>query len=119
MDFLETKTLKTSSLAADEERKEDMVRKATLLGLCVIFLATATFAFAETVYITPNGTKYHKEECRFIKNKDAQKMEKTEAVAAGYEPCSRCFKEDVSAVESQKIDQDVSRIEEKTTQDKS
>jgi hypothetical protein len=113
------RNFKKSSLAADEEKEDVMLKKIVAVGLCVMVLATSALAVAETVYITPNGSKYHKEDCRFIKNKDAQKIEKSEAVAAGYEPCSRCSKEDLSAVQSENKNQDVSQSQKIKVKNKS
>ncbi len=71
------------------------MKKMMLAALCLLFLSANTFAFAEDVYMTPNGTKYHKETCRFVKNRETATLEKKEAVAEGYEPCGRCYREDL------------------------
>ena len=73
-----------------------MAKKVITLGLCIMFLSIAAFAFAEDVYATKNGKKYHKEDCRLIKNKGAEKITKKEALAKGLEPCGKCFKDEVS-----------------------
>ena len=41
------------------------------------------------VYVTETGTKYHVDGCRYLKK---SKIEKSlaDAVAEGYEPCSKC-----------------------------
>ena len=41
------------------------------------------------VYVTETGTKYHVDGCRYLKK---SKIEKNlaDAVAEGYEPCSKC-----------------------------
>lgn len=41
------------------------------------------------VYVTETGTKYHADGCRYLKK---SKIEKNlaDAVAEGYEPCSKC-----------------------------
>jgi methylphosphotriester-DNA--protein-cysteine methyltransferase len=73
-----------------------MVRKLLLVGVMVAFLSAATQAFAADVFVTKNGAKYHKEVCLLLKNKgELTKLEKNEALKQGYEPCKRCFKEDV------------------------
>lgn len=41
-----------------------------------------------TVYITRTGSKYHRSGCSYLKSKIA--IEKKDAIAAGYTPCSRC-----------------------------
>ncbi|NQU18942.1 nuclease, partial [bacterium] len=48
----------------------------------------------EVVYVTKRGKKYHKEDCRFIKNRETISMDKKEAEAKGLTPCGRCFKEE-------------------------
>ncbi|MDP8265862.1 MAG: hypothetical protein P9M07_02815 [Candidatus Aceula meridiana] len=96
-----------------------MLKKLVLTGLCIMFLATTTAAFAESVYVTENGSKYHKEDCRFIKNRESQEMKKADAVTAGYAPCSRCFKEDLSKSDSKKSQKAVSKKDSKKTENKS
>jgi cytidine deaminase len=72
-----------------------MIRKLMLTGMLITFLSATTCVFAEDVYITQKGSKYHKEICRLIKNKDnITKIEKKQAIEDDYGPCGRCFKED-------------------------
>lgn len=78
-----------------------MSKKFIFTGLCILLLAATTVAAAESVYITENGTKYHKAECRFVRNKDALKLDKSEAIEQGYTPCARCFQEDLISSGSQ------------------
>lgn len=74
-----------------------MIRKLMMLGVLMTFLSAATFASADEVFITPNGTKYHKETCRLIKNKGTlSKVDKEQVVKEGYGPCKKCFAEDVA-----------------------
>ena len=81
-----------------------MNTKMITLGLIVVFFAMTTAALAEDVYISGKGSKYHKEDCRLLKNKDqVQTLDKTDAIAQGYTPCKRCFKEDL--VQTEKKDQ--------------
>ena len=74
-----------------------MSRKVLMVyGLLIMFAATTTMAFAEEVYVTGKGSKYHKISCRLIRNKDAAKaLDKDEAIASGHEPCKVCFKENL------------------------
>ncbi|MDP8213309.1 MAG: hypothetical protein P9X22_08515 [Candidatus Zapsychrus exili] len=72
-----------------------MLKKFIIMAVLAVFLATTTAAFAADVFVTENGAKYHKQECMTIKNKDAKKLEKDEAIEKGYLPCKRCYKEDV------------------------
>ena len=62
-----------------------------VLVMSLAILSAATFVFAEDVYITKRGKKYHKQDCPLIANKDAQKVNLEEAKAKGLEPCKRCF----------------------------
>ena len=73
-----------------------MSKRITMFILGVSLLSAATVCFAEEVYVTTNGKKYHKEDCRFIKNRETQKMEKQDATEQGLVPCQKCFKEDLS-----------------------
>lgn len=73
-----------------------MIRKLIMLGMLVTFLSATTCVFAEDVFITQKGAKYHKEICRLIKNRDnVTKLDKKVAIEEDYGPCKRCFKEDV------------------------
>ena len=42
-----------------------------------------------TVYITENGSKYHKDGCRYLWNSKIA-IDINDAIAEGYEPCSVC-----------------------------
>jgi len=73
-----------------------MIKKLMMLGMLLTFLATTTIVFAEDVFITQKGAKYHKEICRLIKNKDnVTTMDKKQSIEEDYGPCKRCYKEDV------------------------
>lgn len=46
---------------------------------------------ADTVYLTSSGSCYHREGCSYIAGKSGlTTMTESEAVSAGYSPCSRC-----------------------------
>ncbi len=77
-----------------------MTKKGLIYGLLIMFAATTTLAFADEVYVTGKGAKYHKAECRLIRNKEAKPMEKDEAMASGHKPCKVCFKEDLVTSET-------------------
>lgn len=53
----------------------------------------------EMVYATSQGKKYHKEGCRFIKNREAQAISKKEAEEKGLVACGKCYKENTTAEE--------------------
>ena len=90
-----------------------MFKKMFFLGLCMMFLLVSSFAFASDVYVTENGKKYHKADCRFVKNREAQEIDKDEAIAQGYKPCGRCFKEDLVIKDSSKPEKTASTVESK------
>ncbi|MBL7130488.1 MAG: hypothetical protein ISS45_03660 [Candidatus Omnitrophica bacterium] len=69
-----------------------MLKRIIALVMSLAILSATTFVFAEDVYITKRGKKYHKQDCPLIANKDAQKVNLEEAKAKGLEPCKRCFK---------------------------
>jgi len=79
-----------------------MLKKLLLTGLCMAFLSVSSMAYAEKVYVTANGKKYHKADCRSIKNRDTMALEEKEAIAQGYEPCGRCMKDRLSKDEKGK-----------------
>jgi hypothetical protein len=74
-----------------------MGKKLTTLVLCLVFLATATAAFAADVYVTKRGKKYHTEFCRLIQSKDVQKISEEDAKTKGLAPCRKCFNDDLSS----------------------
>ena len=69
----------------------------TFLTMSILVMAEpkAFAASPDEVFVTKNGKKYHKENCTFIKNKNAQKIAKKDGVQKGLQPCPRCFKEDL------------------------
>ena len=90
-----------------------MVKKIMTAGLCLAFVFVTTCAFAEDVYVTKRGKKYHRETCPFmenvIKNKKAEKVSKQQAIEQGRLPCSKCFSEEVSSKEK-KVDRQNSSL---------
>ena len=64
---------------------------AAILGV-VLSLNVAASAWAEYVYVTKNGKKYHHAESRFIKNKETEKITLEEAIARGLEPSKAYLK---------------------------
>lgn len=45
-----------------------------------------------TVYVTPNGEKYHKKSCRTLsRSKEVNSMDIDKAKAKGYTACKVCF----------------------------
>lgn len=77
-----------------------MTRRLIMTGLMIACLSAATHVFAEDVFVTPKGKKYHKEICRLIQKRSVTSLEKDAAVGEGYVPCGKCFKEDLAAEET-------------------
>ena len=61
-----------------------------------MLLVSSTFVFAEDVYVTKNGKKYHKAECLLVKNKGAKPIALEEAQKKSLKPCHRCFGNDAA-----------------------
>ena len=49
---------------------------------------SSQISYDKTVYITPNGSKYHRKSCRFVKKNGIEK--KLSEVKKSYDPCSVC-----------------------------
>jgi|WetSurMetagenome_2_1015567.scaffolds.fasta_scaffold03552_6 hypothetical protein len=47
------------------------------------------FSFAQTVYVTETGSKYHSSGCSYLK-KSSNPIDIKDAVGKGYTPCSKC-----------------------------
>lgn len=74
-----------------------MHKKLLSLALSLVMLAgLAQTAMAEYVYVTKYGKKYHKEDSRFIQNRETEKITREEAEERGYEPSSD-FSKDAEA----------------------
>jgi len=71
--------------------------------LCVMFLSVAGTSFADAVFATKNGKRYHQAECPLVKNKGPEAISLKEAEEKGLTPCSRCFKDETSSVDSKEI----------------
>lgn len=75
-----------------------MMKRVLTVVLIGCFMLTAAVAFAEDVFATKRGKKYHKETCQTIQNSETSAMDKQAAVEKGLTPCSRCYKEDVQVL---------------------
>jgi hypothetical protein len=71
-----------------------MLKKIITGFLLFAVMATTTMAFAEDVYVTKRGKKYHKELCRVIQDRDVQKIDDEDAAEKGLTACRRCFHEE-------------------------
>lgn len=45
----------------------------------------------DAVFATKRGKKYHRADCRFIRNRETTSMNTEEAEAKGLAPCGRCI----------------------------
>ena len=71
-----------------------------LAGMLVV---GSTFAFAEDVYVTKNGKKYHKADCLLIKNKGAKAIPIEEALKRGLKPCHKCLPQGVDSSKQEQV----------------
>ena len=60
-----------------------------LLLFTFLSLFFVSFLYAQTVYITKTGKKYHTENCSYLR-KSSIPIDLKDAVGRGYTPCSRC-----------------------------
>jgi len=60
--------------------------------LCIPAFAQEPSSAPRTVYIvlSGNGTRYHLEDCRTIRNSEKEEVVITEAKQMGYTPCGVC-----------------------------
>jgi hypothetical protein len=67
------------------------MKKALRLFLfaAFLFLIGSAKSFAQTVYVTDNGKKYHAKNCTLAKT-GKKGLELSEAKKKGYEPCKNC-----------------------------
>ena len=59
-----------------------------------MMIMSSTLVYAETVYATKNGKKYHHAECPLINKKSPVAVSMEEAQSRGLTPCGKCFKKD-------------------------
>lgn len=53
-------------------------------------LVTQAFGVESVVCVTKKGKKYHRAQCRVLKDAEVQKLSRTEAENKGYSPCKIC-----------------------------
>ncbi len=75
----------------------------SVIMIGMMMLAT-TSAFADTVYATKNGKKYHQADCSFIQKKSPAAIAMEDAQKKGLKPCGKCFKESAKAAPEQNAD---------------
>jgi len=69
-----------------------MKRLLTVLLVGVMMMASSA-AFADTVYATKNGKKYHHADCPLIEKRSPAAISMEDAQKKGLAPCGKCFKE--------------------------
>ena len=65
-----------------------MKRQIAFLSVFIMYIMIGN-AFAQTVYATKSGEKYHNENCRYV-NKGSYSIELSEAIEKGLSACSVC-----------------------------
>ena len=78
-----------------------MFQKGLMASVMALSLGLSTLAWAENVYVTPNGKKYHKPTCPLIQDRELTELDQVQAVEQAYEPCKKCYKEDQAVEEKQ------------------
>ncbi len=72
-----------------------MIKKLIVATLCLaIFMPVVLFA--EDVYVTKQGTKYHSENCPLIAKRDKEKITLEDANAKGLTRCAKCIGKELS-----------------------
>lgn len=79
-----------------------MLKRILSLTMCLAILSAAAVAFAEDVYVTANGKKYHKADCILIQERNPQKTTLDQALKKGLEPCKKCFNPEVKDAKAKK-----------------
>ncbi len=67
------------------------MKKVLTVMVLGVMLMSSTFAFAEDVYATKNGKRYHKADCLLVKDKGAKAVSLEESEKKGLKPCRRCY----------------------------
>ncbi len=65
--------------------------------LTAVMVLSSSVVFAETVYATKNGKKYHHAECTLIQKRSPAAVSMEDAQKRGLKPCGKCFKESAMA----------------------
>ena len=71
-----------------------MLRKMLMGGLCAMILTLSTVSFAADVFVTKDGKRYHRQECRLIQKREVTAIDEKDAIEKGLTPCKVCFKEE-------------------------
>ena len=69
------------------------MKKIITLSLVVAMVIVATSAFADDVFVTKHGKRFHKADCKVVKGKEVQKIDQAQAEQKGLKACNVCFKD--------------------------
>ena len=67
------------------------MKQVFTMMLAAMLMIGSSFAYAEDVYVTKNGKKYHKADCLLVSKKGAKPIALDEALKKGLKPCRKCF----------------------------
>jgi methylphosphotriester-DNA--protein-cysteine methyltransferase len=84
---------------------------------CILFLFLTSTAFAQTVYITKSGSKYHTSSCSYLSSSKIS-IDLSEAKSRGFTACSRSkpdSKVDANVKNEKKTETTIEVKEQKTT----
>lgn len=86
-----------------------MGKRIIAVMFCVALLSVSASAFADNVFATKNGKKYHTADCPLVKNKNPQEISMKEAADKGLAPCSKCFKDGATLKKDKAVKQVASK----------
>ena len=73
------------------------MKKAMSLLLIVAMVMVAASAFADDVFVTKHGKRFHKADCKVVKGKEVHKIDQAQAEQKGLKACNVCFKDNTQA----------------------
>ena len=81
------------------------MKKKLFVALFVLgFMSISVLSFAEIVYKTPRGKRYHKKECKLIRKKEKLvEIDKEAAEEKGLKPCRVCFKKELKESKKKEV----------------
>ncbi len=79
------------------------MKKMIASVLTAAMVLSSSAAFAQNVYVTKNGKKYHQADCKFIQKSSPMTIALADAQKKGIKPCGACFKESAKAKPSDNV----------------
>lgn len=71
-------------------KRNHILKGRLLIGLFILIVNLFLVkTYAQTVYVTKTGKKYHAEGCQYL-SKSSYSMTLSDALSTGYLPCNRC-----------------------------